>query len=83
MTSENKSVMAFNLSFLFDQQDILKEAMSQLLSWVENGTLTVFKVQEYPLMDAGRAHSDLESGKTVGKLVLTSEKFELNDSKDD
>jgi NADPH:quinone reductase-like Zn-dependent oxidoreductase len=69
--------MAFNLSFLFGQADILAEAMQQLLSWVEDGSLTVCKVQEYPLKDAGKAHSDLESGKTVGKLVLTSEQFEL------
>ena len=69
--------MAFNLSFLFGQKEILAEAMQQLLSWVENGSLTVCQVQEYPLKDAGKAHSDLESGKTVGKLVLTSEQFEL------
>ena len=69
--------MAFNLSFLFGQAEILKEAMQQLLSWVEEGSLTVFKVHEYPLKDAGKAHRDLESGKTIGKLVLTSEQFEL------
>ena len=72
--------MAFNLSFLFGQTEILTEAMQQLLSWVENGSLRVCQVQEYPLKDAGQAHSDLESGKTVGKLVLTSEQFELQHS---
>lgn len=83
MTSENKSIMGFNLSFLFDQTEILQEAMSQLLSWVENGSLSVCKVQEYPLKNAGKAHSDLESGKTVGKLILTSEEYESHHSKDD
>ena len=72
MTEENKSILAFNLSFLFGETDLLKEAMDQLLSWVENGELSVGSVQEYPLKDAGKAHSDLESGKTVGKLILTS-----------
>ena len=77
MTGANKSIMAFNLSFLFGQKELLAEAMEQLLSWVEDGSLVVCKVHEYPLKDAGKAHSDLESGKTVGKLILTSEQFEL------
>ena len=82
MTADNKSVMAFNLSFLFGQTEMLAEAMQQLLSWVEDGSLTVCKIQEYPLKDAGQAHSDLESGKTIGKLVLTSEKFEIEHSEE-
>ncbi|XP_068686681.1 synaptic vesicle membrane protein VAT-1 homolog [Montipora foliosa] len=77
MTSENKSVMAFNLSFLFDRDDILKESMSQLLYWEKQGTLKVGKVTKYPLKLAGKAHRDLESGQTIGKLVLTMEEDEL------
>ena len=77
MTNENKSVMAFNLSFLFDRRDILEESISQLLNWVKQGTLKVSKVTRYPLEEAGKAHSDLESGQTVGKLVLTMDDFEL------
>ena len=71
MTSENKSIMAFNLSFLFDRRDILEESMTQLLYWVKQGTLKVSKVTPYPLNQVAKAHSDLESGKTIGKLVLT------------
>lgn len=71
MTTANKSIMAFNLSFLFNETRILEEAMRQLLAWVENGSLKVGKVTTYPLKDVARAHRDLESGQTVGKLVLT------------
>ena len=63
--------MAFNLSFLFDRRDILEESMTQLLYWVKHGTLKVSKVTPYPLKQVAKAHSDLESGKTMGKLVLT------------
>ena len=77
MTNENKSVMAFNLSFLFDQRELLKESMAQLLGWVKEGQLKVTKVTKYPLKEAGKAHKDLESGQTVGKLVLTMDDFEL------
>ena len=77
MTNENKSVMAFNLSFLFDRRDLLEESMTQLLQWVQRGLLKVGKVTTHPLKEAGKAHSDLESGQTVGKLVLTMDGFEL------
>ena len=78
MTNENKSVMAFNLSFLLsDRHDLLKESMAQLLHWVTQGTLKVGKVTKYPLKDVGTAHRELESGQTVGKLVLTMEENEL------
>ena len=77
MVTENKSVMAFNLSFLFDRRDVLEESMTQLLHWVQQGTLKVSKVTTYPLKEAGKAHRDIESGQTVGKLVLTMDAFEL------
>lgn len=69
--------MAFNLSFLFDRGDLLAECMSQLLHWVQQDMLKVSKVTTYPLKEAGKAHSDLESGQTVGKLVLTMDGFQL------
>lgn len=69
--------MAFNLSFLFDLRDLLAESMAQLLHWVQQGKLKVGKVTTYPLKEAGKAHRDIESGQTVGKLVLTMDAFEL------
>ena len=47
--------------------------MTQLVNWVKQGLLKVSKVTKYrcPLNEAGTAHRDLESGQTVGKLVLT------------
>ena len=39
MTTENKSVLAFNLSFLFDRADILAEGSGALLRWVEEGAI--------------------------------------------
>lgn len=74
MTNTNKSVLAFNLSFMFDRIDIFKEAMTQLIGWVDKGLLRVGRVNTYPLRGVGQAHRDLESGQTVGKLVLTMDK---------
>lgn len=70
LTNSNHSVLAFNLSYLFDQRELLAGAMSDLISWTTDGSLNLPAVTAYPLTDVARAHRDLESGKTVGKLVL-------------
>ncbi len=70
MTTANKSVVTFNLSFLFDRTDLLHCAMEEMLGWVEAGRVNVAKVTTYRASEVGHAHRDLESGKTSGKLVL-------------
>lgn len=71
MTSENKSLITFNLSFLFGRQDLFQEGMHDLLKWYKAGEIKVLQVKSYPLDKVGEAHKELESGKTIGKLVLT------------
>ena len=70
MTSENKGVVAFNLSFLFDRTDLLHAAVNDLTNWVEAGRLRVPKVRAFAMEDVAQAHEALESGETTGKLVL-------------
>lgn len=70
LTNESKSVMAFNLSYLFERTELLAEALTDILAWIENGEIAPPKVTTYPLADVARAHADIESGKTTGKLVL-------------
>jgi len=70
MTNASHSVLAFNLSYLFDRNDLLVEGLGQIVRWLEAGTLVAPPVATYPLAEVARAHADIESGKTVGKLVL-------------
>lgn len=70
MTGENRSVLAFNLSYLFDRTDLLGRAMEQLVDWVRAGRLTAPPTQAVPFERVADAHRALESGATVGKLVL-------------
>lgn len=70
MTNENKSVMAFNLSYLFERKDLLVESMNALFAWVDAGKLQPPAVTTFPLADVARAHHTLEEGRTIGKLVL-------------
>jgi len=70
MTSENKSLITFNLSFLFDRQDLLDEAMKDLIQWYDEGKIKLPKITVYDFQHVAQAHRDLESGLTIGKLVL-------------
>lgn len=70
MTSDNKSVMAFNLSYLFDRQDLLREALGKFLPACADGRFRPLPISCFPLEEVARAHQALESGQTVGKLVL-------------
>ena len=74
MTQENKNLIAFNLYFLFHRQDLLLESMQDLIKWVEEGKIKAPALQPFPFEKVADAHRALESGATVGKLVLKSAK---------
>lgn len=70
MADDNKSVMAFNLSFLFDRKDILAEGMSTLLDMLRAHRIRPLPVTEYAFTDYANALRALESGTSTGKLAL-------------
>ncbi len=72
MTGRNRSLIAFNLSFLFHRIDLLAPAMADLLRWYENGDIRMPPVTAYAFEDVAAAHRDLQSGRTMGKLVLNT-----------
>ncbi len=72
LTQHNHNIMGFNLSYLFDNGALLQRAMDTLLGWFADGTLTPPPVQTFALEAVADAHRAIESGTTVGKLVLTT-----------
>ncbi len=70
MTGDNKSVLAFNLSYLFQERDVLVRAADQLWGWAGENRLVPSPTTTFPLERVADAHRALESGETVGKLVL-------------
>ena len=70
LTNDNKSVMAFNLSYLFDEQELLGSSFDQLTELYASGRLVVAQTTAFRLEDAAEAHRALQSGMTRGKLVL-------------
>jgi NADPH:quinone reductase-like Zn-dependent oxidoreductase len=70
LVDSNKGVVGFNLSYLFEEQHLLEEAMTRLLSELQAGVLRPLPVTELPLSQAPEAHRALQSGTSVGKLAL-------------
>ena len=70
LTSDNKSVLGFNLSFLFDKKELLSEAMTKLLELYEQGEIQAHSVTTYPFTEIAKAHELIESGQSVGKIAI-------------
>lgn len=50
--------------------DVLRDRAARLFDWVAEGRLDVRVGGTYPLNEVAQAHSDMESRKTTGKLLL-------------
>ena len=66
----NKTVSTFNLSYLFERNDILQGAMKEILKLIESDKIKMPVIKTYQLENAADAHIAIQSGKTIGKLVL-------------
>lgn len=71
LISENKSVIGFNLSFLFNRDDLVGEGMNRLIELVHQKKVHPPKITKIPFSEVARAHELIESGQSVGKIVLT------------
>jgi NADPH:quinone reductase-like Zn-dependent oxidoreductase len=70
LTGANKTVSGFNLIYLFQRIDLFRGAMDALLGWDAQGKLPPMPVKAFPFRRAADAHRHMESGDSVGKLVL-------------
>jgi NADPH2:quinone reductase len=55
----------------YSSPEEVKWRSSDVLGWILTKKLDLLIERVYPLADAAQAHNDLESRKTMGKLVLT------------
>jgi NADPH:quinone reductase-like Zn-dependent oxidoreductase len=70
LCTHNKGVIGFNVSFLFERMDLIAEAMEGLLKLVSEGKIKAPAVKTFPFHQVSEAHRLIESGRSVGKLVL-------------
>ena len=75
LVGDNKSIYGFNLSFLFGNKYLMQSGMANVIPWIENGSIKVAKINKYKMENVKDAHRDIQSGNTVGKLVLTTPYF--------
>jgi NADPH:quinone reductase len=50
--------------------ELFRARAARLFDWILDGKLKATVGAEYPLADAAKAHADMESRKTTGKLLL-------------
>lgn len=70
MITDNKSISGFNLSFLFEHELLRKDGVEGLSKLINKGTLAPPKISIFPIEKAAEAHQFIESGKSMGKIVL-------------
>jgi NADPH:quinone reductase-like Zn-dependent oxidoreductase len=70
MISENRSVMAFNLIWLWDQVELMKELLGDMMAV---DITPPYVGHEFAFDQAHEAIDCLRSGKTIGKVVLLVE----------
>lgn len=71
MVKANKSVVGFNVSYLYERQDVVNEGLSFIIGKLRSKTFRALPVTRYDFGDVAQAHKAIESGETTGKLVLT------------
>lgn len=72
LTVENKSVLGFNLSFFADETEVLSDLFDQICLWLNEKKLRSPNVAEMDMNRIGDAHASIQSGKSVGKIVINT-----------
>ena len=70
LMGRSRAVLGFWLAHCFTRPEMLQGPMAELLSMVADGSLRPIVGGTYPLSEAHRAHEDLRSRRSTGKLVL-------------
>ncbi len=71
MTAANRAVLGFNVVFLTEKAELTRAGFDAIAAWAGDGRLRKVPVTAFPAERVADAHRALESGETVGKLVLT------------
>lgn len=66
----SRAVLGFNLSFFADEHELIAAYMHQILEWVESGVVKVPAVTLFSMSEVSKAHELIQSGSSVGKVVI-------------
>lgn len=73
LTTSNKSLMGFNLSFFVQEIEMLGILYDQITQWFEAGQLQCPRVVEMSMGEVAAAHDLIQSGKSIGKIVIQTD----------
>jgi NADPH:quinone reductase-like Zn-dependent oxidoreductase len=68
---ENKGVAGVNMGHLWDEQEMMDDALTALVGLYERGAIRPHVDRAFPFEQAADAHAYIEAGKNVGKVLLT------------
>jgi NADPH:quinone reductase-like Zn-dependent oxidoreductase len=68
----NKAILAFNLSLFANEREMLSGLFDTIMEWVEQGKIQCPRVVEMNMKKIADAHDLIQSGTTVGKLILNT-----------
>ncbi|PLT28219.1 quinone oxidoreductase family protein [Peribacillus deserti] len=70
LMARNQAVIGFFLPQIMRKPELLKTSMQELFNYLSEGRLTLTIGEVFPLEEAAKVHSLLQSRKTKGKLIL-------------
>ena len=73
LCADNRGVLGFNLAYLFDRRAEMRADLAAVTALVDAGTVRLPPITPLPLAEVAEAQRRLESGATVGKLVLVTD----------
>ena len=70
LMNDNKALVGVNLGHMWDEADLLRAWLSQLLEWYGQGKIHPTVGESFPLAEAAAAHHYIQDRKNIGKVVL-------------
>lgn len=72
LMNDNRGVFGVNLGHLWDQHEMIRTWMTQLLAWQAQGKITPVLDRSFPFAQAPAAHRHIESRGNIGKVLLVA-----------
>lgn len=70
LVNDNKGVYGINLNHLWEQMDLLRPWMRQIVTWYDEALFRPKIDQTFPFTGAAEAHHYLQDRKNIGKVLL-------------
>ncbi|GMI01440.1 hypothetical protein TrLO_g4917 [Triparma laevis f. longispina] len=77
MTLDSRAVLGFNLSFFENETELIGDYFDTITKWLEEKKFQLPKVNLYEMDEVAQTHELIQSGKSIGKIVVRTNKNEL------